>query len=360
MIIQCPRCGFSRDVPEAKLPATASVATCPKCSHKFKFRDLPKVPRVRNSQENRESRDIFPPSGSGATPQVSPGSEPGASRSENTSPATDSGHAPAETPPERPAGQGDIWSRLESMSDERAKETPRTAGLPGGDIPDDDLPHDDLNRESDAQGRPGEPVIDAPWERMDRFGLLGGFWETVKRAMLHPQAFFAHMPMRGIAKPLAFFLLIGCIQALAQLVWNSAGMTFMDLLMDRPEEIQAATDLGEGSYLLLLVVPVFLVTVLFAIAGLNHLFLLATRAAQRGFEATFRAVAYGSAPLVLSIIPYAGDMIGIVWNLAVTIIAYKYIHRTSYTRVALAMLIPFAFMLVLGLLTLGSTQPAVR
>jgi len=41
MQIICPACGFSRDVADEKLPPNSTLATCPKCSKKFKFRDLP-------------------------------------------------------------------------------------------------------------------------------------------------------------------------------------------------------------------------------------------------------------------------------------------------------------------------------
>lgn len=42
MNINCPKCGFSREIAEQNLPSTAEMATCPKCEHKFQFRTLPK------------------------------------------------------------------------------------------------------------------------------------------------------------------------------------------------------------------------------------------------------------------------------------------------------------------------------
>ncbi|QLA15155.1 hypothetical protein GD605_02875 [Desulfolutivibrio sulfoxidireducens] len=39
MRIICPECGFSRNVPDDKVPASSAVATCPKCRHRFRFRD---------------------------------------------------------------------------------------------------------------------------------------------------------------------------------------------------------------------------------------------------------------------------------------------------------------------------------
>lgn len=40
MRITCPECGFERQVPDDKVPATSVVATCPKCKNRFKFREL--------------------------------------------------------------------------------------------------------------------------------------------------------------------------------------------------------------------------------------------------------------------------------------------------------------------------------
>lgn len=38
MLIECPYCDFSREVPDDKIPPTRENATCPKCKKKFKFR----------------------------------------------------------------------------------------------------------------------------------------------------------------------------------------------------------------------------------------------------------------------------------------------------------------------------------
>lgn len=38
MRIVCPQCGYSRDIPTDKVPASSSIATCPKCQFRFRFR----------------------------------------------------------------------------------------------------------------------------------------------------------------------------------------------------------------------------------------------------------------------------------------------------------------------------------
>jgi hypothetical protein len=41
MRINCPQCGFFRDLPDTKAPVTPTMATCPKCRHRFRFRPDP-------------------------------------------------------------------------------------------------------------------------------------------------------------------------------------------------------------------------------------------------------------------------------------------------------------------------------
>lgn len=43
MRITCPQCGFFRELPDNKIPVTSTMATCPKCRHRFKFRLDPTV-----------------------------------------------------------------------------------------------------------------------------------------------------------------------------------------------------------------------------------------------------------------------------------------------------------------------------
>ncbi|GFM37172.1 zinc-ribbon domain-containing protein [Desulfovibrio psychrotolerans] len=39
MLIRCPECQFKREVDLTRIPPTAQLATCPKCKHKFRFRE---------------------------------------------------------------------------------------------------------------------------------------------------------------------------------------------------------------------------------------------------------------------------------------------------------------------------------
>jgi|GEM_PF-1063757 len=68
MDITCPECGFTRSVPDDKIPAGSVRATCPKCKTKFQFRSLPdEFPgeQERDAEdegvEKRERTHIAPP-----------------------------------------------------------------------------------------------------------------------------------------------------------------------------------------------------------------------------------------------------------------------------------------------------------
>lgn len=55
MKIKCPKCGFSKDVPESRLPGKNVIATCPRCACRFPLAD---AKHAYASQENNEEEDI--------------------------------------------------------------------------------------------------------------------------------------------------------------------------------------------------------------------------------------------------------------------------------------------------------------
>jgi hypothetical protein len=70
------------------------------------------------------------------------------------------------------------------------------------------------------------------------------------------------------------------------------------------------------------------------------------RGGRKGFEVTFRVVAYSQATRVWSIIPFIGSPIGWVWRTVVQIIGLKEVHQISYVRITVAFLIPLALLLL--------------
>jgi hypothetical protein len=69
--------------------------------------------------------------------------------------------------------------------------------------------------------------------------------------------------------------------------------------------------------------------ILFLIAGVVHLSGMLFGATKKGFDATVRALAYASGPLVIAVVPWCGSSIGAIWWLVVFVIGLAKLQRTS-------------------------------
>ena len=298
MKLVCPQCSFSREVPDNKIPARTQLATCPKCNHRFQFRNL--------SETAGPDQTTLQP-------------EP----AEDSSPLLQDETSSAD----------DIWDSLSAMHT--------------------DSGHPENQDKEDSFASAASPFAssqdseDIPWENLDSVGFFPGFFETIKRVMRHPVDFFSKMPVEpGIGKPLVFYLLIAELQALAQFFWQLSGV--IPMMNDGSGATAVGLGMmGMGSAFILILYPLLLTLMLFVMVGVNHLCLTLFKAANRGFAGTFRAVTYGSAPMVLAFFPFVGPILGALWSMVTTFFGYKYIHGTTTTRVVLAMLLPLLVMTVL-------------
>lgn len=290
MEITCPQCQFARTIPDEKIPDRAEIATCPKCKHKFRFRNL---------------EDTF--AASLATPEA-PAARDALSSDPEASPAENSPKRPKADP--APDGE-EFWDKLASMGQ----------------------PHQEVREEADPGGHAVPPHVEVPWEHLDKYGFFSGIWETIKRAMLQPTAFFQAMPVGGgQIKPLIFYLLIAEFQIVMQMIWDMTGVG-----ADATREAGLA---GVSAMMLLFIYPLLLTILLYVMALLVHVCLTLVNGASRGFEGTFRALTYGSAPMVMVLVPMVGPLVGAFWSLVVTFLGYKHIHRTTSGKVLVAMLLP--------------------
>ncbi|SDN66535.1 hypothetical protein SAMN04488516_10474 [Desulfonauticus submarinus] len=288
MIITCPKCEFSRDVPDEKIPKTATRATCPKCGYKFEFRKLDKL---ENKVEIREEikRDV--------------------SKEEKEN----------------------IWEQLEDLGAKAEAQK-----------------KDDKQKDSSSTKHKEVQSDSIPWENLDKYGFFPGFFLTLKKVMFSPVDFFSNMKFKGYGKPLVFYLLLAEIQAVFVFLWQ---MMLGSAIIQQQEEALVGM-LGYstfGSLFILIFYPIILSLFLFVGAGINHFLLLIFRAGNSGFEGTYRAIAYASAPMILSIIPVIGQFIGGIWTFVVTFMAYKHVHKTTYGRVFMALVVT-PIVLVLGVI----------
>jgi predicted Zn finger-like uncharacterized protein len=405
MQIICPECRFTREVDESKIPARSQVATCPKCQTKFKFRDLPEEEFFIEEPEPADAPE----------PAVRPEPESAARRTGEPRPAPESAPRgttqvrpePARTPedkafpglPEDDENGEGLWQRLHTMT---PPDKPRAVR----DEPDDrhndepyDEPYDehygDPRNERQASPQDQRPVpgwtgefnedfpdpmqaefaddeddeapmqVPPPFEQLDRYGFFHGLFLTLKLVLLSPRLFFSVMPVgNGLSKPLTFAILVSLIQTVAQYAWGVAGLTpGVDVTA---QGFQAVPYDATNGLFELMLTPAFVALSLFIISGFYHVILSLLKAGDKGFEGSFRAVAYAYAPMMTGIIPMftvgfmaAWMFLYAVWGLILTAIGLKYIHKTNYIKVIPVLLLPLLLGMILIMLMMRGQVPTV-
>ncbi len=182
-----------------------------------------------------------------------------------------------------------------------------------------------------------------PWERRREIGLVQGFFETWKRSVLSPQAFFPTVrPDVPWSEALYYAWIIYGITV-------AVGLPFVGLGMFRPPsnfggDPQMETAMrafsggaGVGSLLVsLLLYPLFVL----AGAGVLHLVAMLFGAARNGYGATVRALCYASGPNLLGIVPCFG-VLASLYTLVLAIFGVSSLQETSMGKAAGIVLLPF-------------------
>jgi len=329
MRILCPMCGFGRVIDEAKVPPRAQMATCPKCNHKFRF-------RVVDDLEPAPAFTRKPDPTSDAAPRDITGRFP-------------SGQDLSATQPDPMAAQrasaAEAWKRLQGKQPEAAQAEGDAPAASGQAAPVE--PAGGLNTANAASSS-------VPFEDLPAYGFFPGIWGTIRQVLTGPAAFFRAMPIHGgIAKPLAFHLLLAELMVVCQYLWSLAGIGATAEYLGSPELLDMGLGVAQAApVLLFLIYPLLLVLRLMIMTGVIHLLLRLVRAGDSGAEATFRVLCYSAAPLLLGIIPGFGPLLGGVWSIGLTIIGLKEAHRTRTSAAMFAVLVPILMMLaaVIGLL----------
>ncbi|WP_462326357.1 YIP1 family protein, partial [Desulfobaculum sp.] len=216
----------------------------------------------------------------------------------------------------------DIWSKLEDMAPEDERRP--------GDMPP---PRDTHDAE--------RPRIDVPFEHLEEHGFFNGLSETIKRICLSPRLFFATMPLdTGKKRPFAFYMLTGMLSAYFQTAWQTMGLDLTTYIFPQSSNVESASTAATLAALVM-VLPILLAVGIMVTSGITHLALMPFKAAKNGFTTTFRVCSYASAPTLLAAVPLIGPLAGSFWYLGLIIIGLKHAHETSYTRVTIALGIPF-------------------
>ena len=217
-------------------------------------------------------------------------------------------------------------------------------------------------KEKMEKGEEGRPPPSAPsggWEEEGE-----GLFQTIKDILFSPTFFFRSMSTQGgLQTPLLFGVIMGTIGGLFPLLWNFLFSAKMSGFVDR---FSSTMMIG---YALLL--PLFVAIGIFIIGGVLHLCLMLVGGNRKGFEATFRVVAYTQATQLFGIIPIVGGFIASIYALVLHIIGLREAHEITTGRAALAVFIPviaalifvvilFAIFFSLFLGSLHSMKPPAR
>lgn len=367
MRIHCPECHFERDIDTGKIPANASVAACPKCGSRFRFRDP------------QTGQPVAAQPGDGQDAPDTAGDETGqpASAGRATPPVP---HLPTEQEGDDPLPPGAVIPHLDDAPDGRAPENGDEAGFrparsappdpkhtwfglkkktdaastPGGADPElpsrtvrDDA-RDDAERPASGDG--GDPD-GVPWEQPERYGFFPSFYHTVLRVMFHAPDFFRHM--RGdapLARPAFFYVLLSFFQTVIARLWSMNSLQELSQTVTDPQTLARIDVLMQGlsTPLVLVMTPFIMLIQLFLFAAFYHLMIRLTQPDKADFNTVVRVIAYSAAPLVVSVVPLVGHTVGSLWFLASTFVGCKYALDLSWSKTALA-LIPL-FLLALAVM----------
>ena len=378
MMIRCPECEFARSIDESKIPATAQVATCPRCKARFRFRNVeggedvsqlfkhsdqnPNQPFQNNGAEeygDLNTQNHGPQQGPQHGPQQGPQQGPQdfgpngdfnsqANRAQNQTqnkpefdPNNDPNFAPkaGSNPGQKPgqkagpkAGQPrDIWDHIASLGEKWGDANKQSGASKGPYQGPNQGPH----AADFGEAERGGPV---PWEDMVHYGVLGGYVQTLKRVIFHSRIFFSAMPGMGeVGRPVLFYLVTYLIQLFTTLMWINVLYTLPDTLQEMMAEIS--------------LLQVLLAAIMQAVTGLCLVSILCSVALRLGgiknvrVIKTLRIVCYSCAGLVLGIVPFFGPLMSLLW---VAMCMYQgFVHGYGATRVqALASMLPVCLLLL--------------
>ena len=194
-----------------------------------------------------------------------------------------------------------------------------------------------------------EPTGSTPWEDMASLGFFTAFFRTMKEVLFSPTVFFRRMPVsQGIPSPLFYGVIISFLATTVGLLEQYAFSGLMGSLTGGEEmKGMEGVNFFQAAFLLIyaFLLPILLTIGFFIMSGIFHICLMVVGAGKRGFETTFRVVAYASSAQVFAIVPFLGGFIIVIYNLVLWTIGFRESHRTTTGRALIAVLLPMAIMI---------------
>lgn len=320
MKIICPQCQFERDIDISTIPSSATTATCPKCGEKFTFRS-----KLKDYSDSTPKGAHIPDlTITKANPEDSKEKE--APQEKQETKRNNDSHSTAHKNEfeQKTLTQKEFEEKLKHAYQSYQRTQGSTAFIP-----------------------PFMTMV--PWEMPDNsLSLFQKFAQTILRALFSAPAFFATMfrPF-SMSKAALFYIIIGLLQFLVRmLIFQFSAQT---PLMDDPnaqaliEVMMAPSTLFLG----MLISPIVLVIQLMAISGILFLIIKLIEPRSADFSLITRMIAYASAPGLLSIIPFLGDIISIPWIIFNILLGCRLTLNMSLLKVFLTLLAFCLFSLLL-------------
>lgn len=331
MLIRCPQCQFTQEIHPARIPAAAVMATCPRCKNRFRFRTL-------NEDDAADPAGAQPATEKAAEPAPQPPVPP--RQPENP---LDEQNGDDPLPP------GAVIPQMTSAEDPRptAPQThrpsdPDAAAKPASSLRSGPEPRSFAGRVREAASGmtnavdAAEEERDIPWEN-EAYSLWGGLYHTILRVLFGAPRFFGVLSKATgpLTRPVLFYIILGMFQTVAKLLWfHSVAPSITD---PRVQELLSSAARGISVPMTLLLAPGLLALQLLLYSGLFYLMLRLVQPERAVYAVVLRVVAYSSAPMVLTLVPFLGPVAAPIWFAVCCFIGCKYALRLSWHQVALAL-----------------------
>lgn len=196
------------------------------------------------------------------------------------------------------------------------------------------------------------PTGSTPWEDMASLGIVTAFFRTIKEVLFAPTAFFKKMPVSsGLAPPLFYGVILGFVGGLIAILLQFGLFGSMGSVpeMEGMEGMERNFQLFQTTFIIIYAIflPILIAIGLFIMSAVFHVCLLIVGAGKRGFEATFRVVAYTNSTQVFALLPVVGGFIALIYNLVLWTIGFRESHRTTTGRAFIAVLLPMIVVVIL-------------
>ena len=184
--------------------------------------------------------------------------------------------------------------------------------------------------------------------------LITRFFATLRQVLSAPSLLFYGLKIGNFGRALSFGWILWTLAVFFSVLYSLWSLDRDPQAILRNLQIPAGTNPQEiidalRSQLLLglYTSPLLGLFNLFVSALLYHLGVWLLAKKNRGFLATFRATAYGCAPLILFVIPFIGLLIGILGTIALHVLALSAVHRIPPLRAAAAVILPILAQMLL-------------